>query len=416
MKRFLPQSVFARNVLILASGTTLAQAIPILVSPLLTRIYTPEEFGIFAFYMAILSILSVIATARYELAVMLPKDDIEAANLLMLSFSIAILFSLLIFSFLLLLSIDNLILFLLPISIFLTGIFQALTYWNNRTRKFSNLSTSKLLNSLVMISAQVILGLTKISNYGLFLGFILGQIAGVIALIAFQYSSLIKYKTHINIKLIKSMADTHKDKPLLSTLGGLIDSIAYQVPTLAVTHLFGLSSIGFYNFASRTINIPLSLIGSAIGQVSFQHIARLSENDPPMIEVFVKKTLILMLAFSVPVFLLLSFTIDHLFAFIFGEAWREAGHYAALMCIPAIVRFPASPLSVVFLLKENTRIGVYWQISHIFFISIGIFISWLLKLDTWYFACIIITIDFIIYSFYLFLILKTSKSKIKEKL
>ena len=67
------------------TGTGLAQAIPIAISPILTRLYTPEEFGIFALYIAITAILTILVTGRYELAIMLPKEDEDAVNILSIS-------------------------------------------------------------------------------------------------------------------------------------------------------------------------------------------------------------------------------------------------------------------------------------------------------------------------------------------
>ena len=84
-----PKSEFSRNVLTLMTGTTIAQAIPIAISPILTRIYAPEDFGMFALYMSVASIISVIATGRYELAIMLPKKDEDAVNIVALSIIIS---------------------------------------------------------------------------------------------------------------------------------------------------------------------------------------------------------------------------------------------------------------------------------------------------------------------------------------
>ena len=95
-KRFTSGS-FARNVLTLMTGTTIAQAIPIAISPILTRIYTPEDFGVFALYMSIASIIAVLATGRYELAIMLPKKDEDAVNIVALSIIIAFFVSLISF-------------------------------------------------------------------------------------------------------------------------------------------------------------------------------------------------------------------------------------------------------------------------------------------------------------------------------
>jgi len=86
-----PKSEFSRNVLTLMTGTTIAQAIPIAISPVLIRIYTSEDFGVFALYMSIASILSVVATGRYEMAIMLPKKDSDAINVVVLSMIISFL-------------------------------------------------------------------------------------------------------------------------------------------------------------------------------------------------------------------------------------------------------------------------------------------------------------------------------------
>ena len=87
--KFKPKSEFSRNVLTLMTGTTIAQAIPIAISTILTRIYTPEDFGIFALYMSIASMIAVVATGRYELAIMLPKKDEDAVSIVALSIIIS---------------------------------------------------------------------------------------------------------------------------------------------------------------------------------------------------------------------------------------------------------------------------------------------------------------------------------------
>jgi len=95
LKRFKPKSEFNRNILTLMTGTTIAQAIPIAISPILTRIYTPEDFGIFAIFLAITLIIGSIANGRYELAIMIPKKDEDAINIFALGFIITTSISLL---------------------------------------------------------------------------------------------------------------------------------------------------------------------------------------------------------------------------------------------------------------------------------------------------------------------------------
>jgi len=85
LRKLIPQSRYARNVITLMTGTGLAQAIPVAISPILTRLYSPEDFGTFAVYMAVVSIASVLVTGRYELAIMLPKNDRDALHIVVLS-------------------------------------------------------------------------------------------------------------------------------------------------------------------------------------------------------------------------------------------------------------------------------------------------------------------------------------------
>ena len=94
LNKLKPKSEFSKNVLTLMTGTTIAQAIPIAISPILTRIYTPEDFGVLALFVAITTIFGTIANARYELAIMLPKKDEDAINIFALGFIITCFISL----------------------------------------------------------------------------------------------------------------------------------------------------------------------------------------------------------------------------------------------------------------------------------------------------------------------------------
>ena len=144
LTQLLSKAKSGRDILTLVIGTTIGQAILIVCTPILTRIYTPAEFGVFALYLAITSITSVIATGRYEFAIMLPKKDIEAANIVVLSMMVAVGVSLLTFVVVLLfnLLIASLIehpeisywLYFTPLATLITGFYQSLNYWGNRKK------------------------------------------------------------------------------------------------------------------------------------------------------------------------------------------------------------------------------------------------------------------------------------------
>ena len=188
IKKLFPKSDFSKNVLTLLTGTSIAQAIPIAISPVLTRIYTPNDFGIYALYMSLASILSVISTGRYELSLLLPKKDEDAFSLLSLSLFLSFLFSIfisIIFYFfnvqiVLILGNPNIErwLYFIPISIFFTGLFQTLTYWSNRNKQYKTIAKGRVSQSSGTAISNLILSLNNSNGKGLIIGGIIGRITG----------------------------------------------------------------------------------------------------------------------------------------------------------------------------------------------------------------------------------------------
>jgi len=173
-------SPFSIDVLKLVTGTTIAQAIGILASPILTRLYGPEAFGLFAIFTSITSIIGVIACMRYELAIMLPERDEDAINILglcMLMVVVITVFTTVIIFFggglitnLLQASGLKTYLWLVPPFVFISGIFLALNYWNSRTRQFGRLSVARITNSFGTTTVQLGAGLSGFTSGGSLIG------------------------------------------------------------------------------------------------------------------------------------------------------------------------------------------------------------------------------------------------------
>ncbi|HIB85036.1 MAG TPA: translocase, partial [Chromatiaceae bacterium] len=180
-----PKSEFSHNVITLMTGTTLAQAIPIAISPILTRLYTPEDFGVLALYMAVTALVSAIATGRYELAIMLPKNDVDAANIVALTITVTSMISLVTLSVVMIYNTEITLLlgnpeisnwlYIVPLTVFLTGVYQSLNYWSNRKKHYKRLSTSRVLQSGTGAGASLSMGGAGFSSGGLIIGQIVGQ-------------------------------------------------------------------------------------------------------------------------------------------------------------------------------------------------------------------------------------------------
>lgn len=184
-------SEFFNNTVVLIMGTVAAQAIPLLIHPLLRRIYSPEDFGAFAIYFNIISILIIVASLRYEAAIVLPKNDIESINVLALSiilgfiFCLILLITLLIFKnvFCELLNFPSKYsnyLYLLPFSTLCFSIYQSFNYWLIRKKAFKASSINKITRRSFEGLTQLGLGYKQLS-FGLFIGDFIGNLANSIS-------------------------------------------------------------------------------------------------------------------------------------------------------------------------------------------------------------------------------------------
>ena len=264
--RYSPKGSFAANVLTLMTGTIIAQAIPIAISPILTRIYKPEDFGIFALYMSLASIISVIATGQYEIAVMLPEKDEDAFNLVALSVIIAFcvssitLFALWILNSQIISYIGNSEisqwLYFIPLTILLTGIYNPLNYWINRKKQYKRLAINRVSQSTASAATNLGMGLNGFGASGLIVGGIAGQSIGTAALGWYAWR-----EDKQKIKLIKKNkvienAKKYQDFPKFNAIQAFFDSFRLNGIVFLTTNFFNLTILGYYSFAIRILQSP----------------------------------------------------------------------------------------------------------------------------------------------------------------
>ncbi|WP_167670800.1 lipopolysaccharide biosynthesis protein [Allopusillimonas ginsengisoli] len=365
---------FGRNVVTLMTGTTLAQALPIALSPLLSRLYAPDDFGVLGLYMAVCAILSVLAAGRYEIAILQPKDDNEAANIAALSVVItlgtAIALWLVILCFW-----DGILaasnspelgrwLYLLPASVLLTGLYQILNYWNNRQKRFKQLAVSRAVQSAGAVGTQCALGFQHGAGNGLIAGFVIGQVCGLLSLGRANLKSARDAWQAVSAKGIRSAGVRYKKFPLFSSWGALLDTAALQMPLLVIAQMFGATITGLFSFAFRVLTVPLNLISGSIAQVLFQRVAELHNDNPSVLGRYLLRIFLLLCCVSALPILLFTLFGREIFTVVFGEAWAPAGDYAGILVIAAAARFTVYPLSVVLSLDHNLKKGVAWQVLY----------------------------------------------------
>jgi O-antigen/teichoic acid export membrane protein len=404
------KSNFTKKLLNLFTGTAISQVIPLMCSPLFSRIYKPADFGIFSIFIAISALLSVISTGRYSLAIMVEKDMEQRKQLFIGSFLICIIFSLTVFiccviirnysiaSFLS--SIDNCI--LLAIGTFLLGANQLLGFWFNKSNQLKLVSYSKIFQGVSTGIGTLVFGYFKSDINGLMEGYIVGMLCANL----FFLNELRKQFQNINFRLseIKEVLKKHKEFPIYSMPGAFMDSVALQLPTLIVSYLFTKDIVGYWGFTIRLIQVPASLISFSLSQTLFQRFSEVK--DLGKIKTDIKKIVKGLGAFIIPFVIIILLAGPFIFSKVFGNTWYSAGEYAQILILCFAIKFIITPISILFSAINRIKTGTHWQL--IYFIGT---IFWLttcivLKVPVFTFIWVYSIHEFILYCYYYYLMQK----------
>jgi len=359
LEKILPKSAFARGVSVLVGGTAGAQLLMVLASPMLTRLYTPDDFGLLAVLTALLAFLTVIASARYELAIPLPESDLDAANLTVLCFIMVVCTTLATCVIFLVwphaiaeaINAPDLAsyLWLMPLGVFFVGSYQVFNKWAVRGKHFTAIAKTRVYQALGTLSIQ--LGGYQLGVLALLVGHTAGQGVGAsgLALSAFRQPEL----KQCTLRGMREQASRHRNFPLYSTWTGLFNTASLQLAPIVFVAIYGAMVGGLYALTLRILSMPGSLIGNAVGSV-FLSAAPEARRNGTLAELVKKLHSRLSMAGAVPLVVLLFFGPD-LFELVFGTEWRQAGVYAQWMAPWIFLQFQWSPLSMLASVLELQR-------------------------------------------------------------
>ncbi|WP_417656309.1 lipopolysaccharide biosynthesis protein [Pseudidiomarina aestuarii] len=411
---------FAKNIFTLMTGSTIAQAIPLAVSPILTRLYSPEEFGLLALFIAITSIFGAIANGRYELAIMLPADDEDAVNIAALGLIITttLAFLLLILVFFLNQHICNWLgneaigvwLYFVPFVVWFTGLYNVLNYFNNRIKNYKDIAYSTICKSIASAFFQLFLGYIKLGAAGLISGQVFATIIANGTLLKRTLNYLDVRKV-ISVERIKFMAIRYRQFPAYSMFGILANALAQNLTSILISTYYSVATLGFYSLVQRILGMPSALVGGAVGQVFYQKAIEEKNRTGKADKVFdsTVKGLVLL---ALPAFLILYLFIEDLFAFVFGEKWRVAGEYAEILTPLFFVKFVMSAVSNINNVFEKQRIALVWQFIFLV-LSLGVFIiSKNIGFSEYYFFRAMTIVLFLHYVFLYFIMREVSKGNL----
>ncbi|MBK5940059.1 oligosaccharide flippase family protein [Halochromatium roseum] len=367
LRRLLPKNAFARGVSVLVGGTAGAQLLTVLAAPLLTRLYSPEDFGLLAVYASLLALIGVISSLRYELAIPLPEDDGEAANVAVLSLILvgisALLSGLLVWqlgpAIADMLGVPALAgyFWLLPVGVLLGGAYTVFNYWSVRTKRFSTIAGTRLRQALATVAIQ--LAAFKLGGIALLYAQVAGQSVGTTSLGRPALASA--GFRQVSWRGIVKAAGRYRRFPIFTTWAGLFNTGGTQLPPVMIAAFFTAAGAGLYALAHRVLTLPLTLFGSALQSVFLSSAAEAYRNN--QLAGKVRRLLNILTQIAVPPALILALTAPDLFALVFGEEWREAGVMAQWMTPWLVMQFCTGPLTIINAVAEKQHLGLIMQVQ-----------------------------------------------------
>lgn len=344
-----------RHVMGLISGTSLAQVILLIASPILTRLYTPEQFGVLALFVALTQILTIVASGRYEVAILLPESHEDAVSIALLGGYIAAAFS---FSLLAVFHVFNTLiagglgvpeigpwLYVVPVAVFFGAVFNLGQYLNLRLKAYPIIARVTIYKSLFQTGIQLGFGFLGTGNAGLILGRTASNIFSNWRLLKSGLAPISLHKVRAQRRM-GVMAREYRRFPVFTMPASLLNVVNANVLNFALPILFSTATLGFYSLAMRVLGSPLSQISGPIGQV-FQRDAAEELTKTGMARHAFFSTLITLFGISTLIFGSSYFFIVDIFTIVFGSDWVVAGEYAKILMPLFAARFIVSPLTSI---------------------------------------------------------------------
>jgi O-antigen/teichoic acid export membrane protein len=373
------KSEFAKNSATLFSGTALAQIVPLIVTPILTRLYTPSDYGVLAVFAATTAIVASISTLRYDIAILLPNEDENAMTISLLAMLCTLGTALITLAILCIAhnEIVSLIkspamsswLFAIPLSIFFFGWNNSLNYWLNRHKQFRKLAINRVTVAIVASAATITFGFLGFGYSGLIIGSLIGQFATMTMLIIWTWRDFFAGLRDFNWFSIKQQAKEYKKFPLFSLPADWVNSFSQQLPALALSRFFGQSVVGHFSFSQKILGLPLGLLSQSVLDVFKQRASSDYSKYGNCKDIFDKTTNVLT-ALSIVPSIIIFFFAPLIFKVGFGNEWTQSGHYARYLAPLYFFRFIVSPLSYVFYVANRQDADLIGQIS-LLMVSIG---------------------------------------------
>lgn len=373
---------YYRNFLTMLSGNTLSQLIPFLVAPILSRLFTPEEFAVLANFMAIVGVIGIISTGRLELAVPIPVEHKKAQEIaftgLLITLALGLLSILIpVFAY----QIGELYndkdlptyLWMVPLAVISFGFLGLTNNWNLRHERFHLLSIGKIAQSIVNNILAAALGYIGWGINGLIFSWLLSQYVNIVILLV-GVNKKVNYKD-FNLITVKSTLNEYKDFPLINSLHAFSDIFISQFFLYwIISKYFGYLELGLFAMMNKYVKAPIVLISSSVSQLFYIEAGKAINAGKSLFPI-VKKTVRTSILFAIPFTIVVIALGPIIFKWYLGNNWEEAGKYARCMAPMLFMYFILSPISGLPILMEKQKAAFFISLSGYAFTLVTLFIG-----------------------------------------
>lgn len=336
--------------------------INLLATPVVTKLYSPNQFGLFTLFMAVATLFMPLSTGRYEMAAILPEEDDEAYDVVRLAGVWCVAFSLFSGLVAMLVGADLTARFGHPelaahmpfLAPFLlgTGFFALLTFWFNRLENYRLLASSKVVQVLTTAFSWVGLGLLHQTGFGLALGAVLGWLAGALWL----DWALVRQRHPRPPARLGAVARKYRSFPLYAMPAGTVKTLADNIVFFALGAYYAAAEVGQFGLAFRALWAPMMVTSQVFGQLVNRELARQSDRQRYYLRQlglatgFMGLLVLPVVAFGPPIFQL-----------VFGSQWGKAGELARWLSLWMVASFAVEAVSYAFTAGHANWLLLAWR-------------------------------------------------------
>ena len=369
IKGFISSEII-KNSAKLLTASVIVQIVGLLVYPILTRLYSPEDFGLINLFLSIAGVLSLFATAEFQYAILLPKSEEKAISCV----HVGGLITLVVVSLLVCtipfsdtisdwFNAPNLAewYWAIPVFVLLSGMWTLLNYWYTRNKRFGEIGTYQVTQCLTNAAAKCGFGFAGFLNGGLILSAILSPFIALGMSIATTWKSSIKPLFSYKPSSLSTTFREYSNFPKYSLPRAIISYINSNLPVFLLTPFFGLSEIGFWGLALTVAFRPINIISISIYQVLFQKFSTLIQERQTILSLF-SLTIRVILCMLTPCFIVIYFITPYVIDVIFGANWTTTGVYIQIMLAWILINFINSTTSFISDIFQKQKIAMILEI------------------------------------------------------